>query len=142
MYTFIDQLLSNGTSRTIIHTIANLLQSSSIEDRKSFTSAKQFYRFLATTFDLQYGKILLATSSNAQREIILRKGLPFFLNHVDHVERCFQGSDCDAVQDIIQNIGLLCFLIDSLFFSDPGLIRVNLCQPFDSITNDLEIRLG
>ena len=77
VYDFIDEKLANETSRTIIHTIVHLLESSAIT-AKSFILAKQFYHVLAATLDLQYGDILLATSTNAQREIVLRKGLPFF----------------------------------------------------------------
>ena len=111
MYTFIDQLLSNETSRTITHAIVHLLQSGAITDRTSFTSAKQFYQVLASTLDLQYGDILLATSSNPQREAALKRGLPFFLNHTDPVKRCILESNCDALGGIFQNIGVLLFLV-------------------------------
>ena len=107
MYTFIDQLLTTETSRTIIHAIVHLQQSGAITDRTSFTSAKHFYQVLASTLDLQYGDILLATSSNLQRGAALRKGLPFFLNHTDPVKRCILESNCDALGGIFQNIGVL-----------------------------------
>ena len=102
MYTFIDQLLSNETSRTIIHTIVNLFQSGAITDETSFGLAKQFYQVLVSTFSMQYGNTLLATATNAQRENVISKGLPFFLNRTDHVEKCLQDSNCNTVQDIIQ----------------------------------------
>ena len=112
-YTFLDQLLSNETPRTIIYTIVYLLQSDAIKDETSFALTKQFYHILASTLDLQYGNILLAKSSNEQREAVLRKGLPFFLNHTDLVENCLQESTCDGVQHIFQKIGIFCFSIYS-----------------------------
>ena len=112
MYTFVDHLLSNETSRTIIQTIVHLLQSSVITDRTTFTSAKRFYHVLASTLDLQYGNILLATSSNAKRESVL----PFFLNQTGLVEERFQKSNFDSVQDVIQNTGMLSFCVDNFVF--------------------------
>ena len=110
LYTFIDQLLSNETSRTIIHTIVNLFQSGAITDETSFGLAKQFYQVLASTLDMQYGNILLATATNAQRENIINKGLPFFLNNTESVKKCLRESHCATLQDIFQGIGILSFI--------------------------------
>ena len=109
MFTFVDQLLSGESSRTIIQAIVHLLQCSAILDRTSFTLAKRFYRVLASTLDLQYGNILLSASSKAHRKTAISQGLPFFLNHTDRVDKCLQGSNCDTVQDIIQNTGMFFF---------------------------------
>ena len=110
MYTFVDHLLSNETSGTIIQTIVHLLQSSVITDRTTFTSAKRFYHVLASTLDLQYGNILLATSSNAKRETVL----PFFLNQTDLVEERFQESNFDSVQDAYKDAWKLFMLLPRL----------------------------
>ena len=110
LYTFIDKLLSNETSRTIIHTIVNLFQSGVITDETSFGLAKQFYQVLASTLDMQFGNILLATATNAQRENVISKGLPFFLNNTEPVKKCFRESHCATLQDIFQGIGILSFI--------------------------------
>ena len=104
-YTFVDQLLSVKTTRTIIHTMVNLFLSGAITDETSLTLARQFYHVLASTLDLHYGNILLATSTNAQLQAGIRKKLPFFSNYTDQVEKCLIGTNCDTIQDIYENLG-------------------------------------
>ena len=114
LYTFINHLLSNETPRTIILTIVHLLQSSAITDKKMFTLVKQMYRILASTLDLQYGNILVATSTVAQLQDMIDNDWPFLTNNKDLVKRCFQNQEpnCDFVQDIYQNFGKqYCFLL-------------------------------
>ena len=105
LYTFIDDLLSNETSRTILQTTFNIFQSGAITDEKSFTLAKQFYHVLVSTLNLQYGNILLATSTAAQLQNALDSDLPFFTNNTDMVKKCLQEQHCDFLQDIHQNFG-------------------------------------
>ena len=105
IYTFIDQLLSNQTTRTIIQTIVGLFQSIALTDEKSFNLTKQFYQVLASTLDLQYGNIILATSTNAQRQAVITTKWPYFTNYTDLVEKCLFESSCDILQEIYQNLG-------------------------------------
>ena len=108
LFRFVDQLLSSESSRTIIQTFVNLIQSGVLTDRTSFTLAKQFYKVLASTLDLQHGNVLLATSTNAHLKAA-RNGWPFFANNTDLVERYLQESHCDGIQDIFQNLGMKFF---------------------------------
>ena len=105
LYTFIDQLISVETTRTIIHTTVNLFQSGAITDETTFTLARHFYHVLASTLDLHFGNILFATSTNAQLQAGIRKKLPFFANYTDLVEKCLLGLNCDTLQDIYKNLG-------------------------------------
>ena len=107
LYTFIDQLLSVETTKTVIHSTVNLFQSGAVTDEISFTLARHFYHILASTLDLHYGNILLATSSNAQLQAAIRKKLPFFVNYTDEVEKCLIGSNCDTIQYIYETLGKL-----------------------------------
>ena len=111
LYTFIDQLLSNETSRTIIQTIVNLFQSGAITDKTSLTLAKQFYNVLASTLDLQYGNILLATSTNAQLQAVKKNEWPFFANHTHLVDKCLTDSDCGGLQEIYRHLSKSCSII-------------------------------
>ena len=101
----IDQLLSVETSRTIIQTTVNLFHFGAITDESILTMVRQFYNVLASTLDLQYGKILLATSKTAQLQAAIKKDWPFFSNYTDLVKQCLQESNCDSIQKIYQNIG-------------------------------------
>ena len=110
LYTFIEQLLSQETSRTIIQTVVNLFHSNVITDETSFKLAKHFYQVFASTIDLQYENILLATSANAQLETIKSKDWPFLSNLT---EKCLIESNCSSLLKIYQNLGKFCF--SSLF---------------------------
>ena len=118
LFRFVDHLLSNESTRTIIQTFVNLFQSGAITDKTSFTLAKQFYFVLASTLDLQYGNVLLATSTNAQLKAVIRKNWPFFTNSTGLVERCLQESHCDGIQDVFQKLGIhSVFLLPYIYIS-------------------------
>ena len=111
IYAVIDQLLSVETTRTLTHTIVNLFQSGAVTDGDtSFTMLRDFYHLLADTLDLEYGNILLATSTTAQLQNVISKKWPFLSNSTGVVQKCLVESDCDATQDIIQNLGKAIFL--------------------------------
>ena len=117
-YTFVDRLLSVETTRTIIHTMVNLILSGAITDETSLTLAKQFYHVLASTLDLHYGNILLATSTSAQLQAGIRKKLPFFVNYTAEVEKCLLGSNCDTI--IYENLGNVnLYFVSKLSFQMP-----------------------
>ena len=105
VYTFIDRLLTNETSRTIIQTIVHLFTSGAIRDDKTLSLTKQFYHVLASTLELQFGNLLLATSTMTQLLALKRNNWPFFENYTTFVEKCLQNSVCDFVRDIHQQFG-------------------------------------
>ena len=115
LFRFVDQLLSSESSRTIIQTFLNLFQSGALTDETSFTLAKQFYSEVASTLNLQYGNVLLATSSNSQLKAVIRNNFPFFANNTDLIEKCLQESNCFGVQEILQTLGIMffCFLLNN-----------------------------
>ena len=110
LFRFVDHLLSNESTRTIIQTIMNLFQSGVITDETSFTLAKQFYHVLASTLNLQYGNVLLATSTKAQLQDVIRNDWPFFANNTHLVEECLQESHCDGIRDNFQILGIVNFV--------------------------------
>ena len=105
LFRFVDQLVSRESPRTIIHTFVNLFRSGAITDKISFTLAKQFYLQLASTLNLQYGNVLLATSTNAQLQAAIRDDLPFFANNSDLVEKYLNESHFNGIQDIFKKLG-------------------------------------
>ena len=110
-YKMIDQLLSVETSRTIIQATVNLFHFGAITDESIFTMVGQFFYVLADTLDLQYGSILLATSTTAQLKAVIKKDWPFFTNYTDLVKQCLQESNCDSIQNIYRNIGNMIALL-------------------------------
>ena len=109
LFRFVKQLVSNESSRTIIQTLVSLFQSGAITDEASFTLAKQFYNVLASTLNLQYGNVLLATSSNSQIKAVIRNDWPFFANNTDLIEKCLQEYNCFGIQDILPILGIMFF---------------------------------
>ena len=114
LFRFIDQLLLGETSRTIIQSMVNLFQSGVLHDRTSLNLAKEFYLVLASTLELQYGNVLLATLTKSQLQTVIDNDWPFFTNHTDLVKMCLKNSDCGSTQDIIQEIGFIVFLLEGV----------------------------
>ena len=67
---------------------------------------KTFYDVLAGTLKLDYGNILLATSTKSQLQALIDNDWPFFTNTTDLLKDCLMNSDCDDIQEIIQELGL------------------------------------
>ena len=62
---------------------------------------------LAATLNLQYGNILLATSTKSQLQTVRDNDVPFFTNNTDLVKTCILDSECDRLQDVIGDLGKL-----------------------------------
>ena len=105
LFRFVNRLLSNESARTIIQTFVNLVRSGVKPDVRGFTLIKEFYGVLASTLNLQYGNVLLATSTNSQLQTMIDNEWPFFTNHTDLVKNCLSGSHCDSIQDRVQRLG-------------------------------------
>ena len=127
-YNMFDQLLSVETSRTIIQTIISLFQSKVIKDDITFNLIRQFYLVLAKTLDLQYGNILLATSTTAQMKTVIWNKWPFFSNNTDLVKRCLQKSNCDTYQ----NLGNINFPFLSKFLLQLPIMSHESCRSIRS----------
>ena len=105
LYIFVDQLLSSESKRTIIQSYVNLFHSGVLKGTTSITLAKAFYMDLAATLNLQYGNILLATSTKSQLQTVRDNDVPFFTNNTDLVKTCISDSKCDRLQEIMGNLG-------------------------------------
>ena len=124
LFLFVDQLLSNESSRTIIQTYVNLFRSGIIKAATSISLMKEFYDVLATTLNLQYGNILLATSKKSQLQAVLDNNWPFFTNHTDLVKTCLLDLDCEGIQGVVQNIGMNFSVANYRCFYKPSLFQI------------------
>ena len=66
---------------------------------------KKLYLRLAATLDLQYGKVLLASSTRAQIKAVIDNDLPFFTNMTDILKTCVYQFECADVQEILHMQG-------------------------------------
>ena len=105
LFSFLDNLFSTESTRTIIQTLVNTFRFGTITDKTSLTLTKDFYFSLASTLDLQYGNVLLATSTRSQLQEVLDNDWPFFTNNTRLVERCLKDSDCEGTQKFIHGLG-------------------------------------
>ena len=60
------------------------------------------YLLLDNIFNLQYGKILLATSSPSQLDAMITKDWPYFTNY--SLDQCLSGGSCQGVTDLMKQI--------------------------------------
>ena len=85
--------------------MVNLFHSGAMQDMTSFTLAREFYFVLASTLQLQYGNVLLATSTKSQLQNVINNAWPFFTNYTELVKTCLKDSECDNTQDVLQKQG-------------------------------------
>ena len=105
LFKFVDKLLSSENSRTIIQATANLFHSKILKDEKSISLTKEFYGVLANTFGLQYGNIMVATSTKSQLQAVIDNDWPFFANNTGLVQSCLKDSKCGGIKDIMDSLG-------------------------------------
>ena len=105
LYRFVNQLLSSESVRTIIQSYANLFHSRILKGTRSVSLAKAFYMDLATTLNLHYGNILLATSTKPQLQAMRDNDWPFFTNNTNMVKTSILDSKCYRLQNIMGELG-------------------------------------
>ena len=101
---FLHSLLSTQSPRTIIQATVNTIQSDNVKE-KNIKLLNGFYQSLSSTFNLQYGKILLALSSTSELETMLAKDRPYFTPYSQEIEQCLTDASCHGVRDLIKTLG-------------------------------------
>ena len=118
LYQFLHSLLSTQSPRTIIKATVNTIQSESLKEYSTRKWMNQFYLTLNKTYDFQYGKILLALSSNSQLEAMMAKDWPYFTHYTQQLEECLGSISCL----LLQGLGNTSILdITSLTITSPSL---------------------
>ena len=103
LHQFLQSLLSTQTTRTIIKVSVNTIQETNFKRRETRNRMNQFYLALDKSLDLNFGKILLATSSPRQLEDLIAKDMPYF--NTSQVEDCLHGDSCQEVRNLVQSLG-------------------------------------
>ena len=104
LYKFLHSLFSTQSPRTIIQATVNTIESDNLRERISRTRINQVYLLLDDIFHLQYGKILLASSSPSQLAAILAKDWPYFSHNSQEINECLGGASCQGITDIMHQI--------------------------------------
>ena len=102
---FLHSLLSTQSPRTIIQATVNTIQSDNIKEKENRKRMAQFYAALDNIFNLQFGKILLATASLSQLEDMMAKDLPYFAKYSHEIDQCIKNASCQKVVNLIQTLG-------------------------------------
>ena len=101
LFSFVDQLFSLESPRTIIQTFNNMFNSGVVQS----AHMEDLYFALATTLRLQFENILLATSTKSQLQTVINNGWPFFINNIELVKTCLLESNCTGFRNLIQELG-------------------------------------
>ena len=106
LYMFLYNLLTNESPRTILQATANTIESAtSLTDDSNKQLIHEFYHLLENVFNLQLGKILLATVTKPELERMLAKKWPYFTRYSQQIHNCFNGQSCIGINDILTTLG-------------------------------------
>ena len=105
IYNFLQHLLTYEKPRTVIQATVNTIEDQVIKGSEKRKRIFEFYTASDKAFDLQIGKILLATASSSQLEDMLAMELPYFTQYFIYVNLCFNGTGCQGILDHVQTLG-------------------------------------
>ena len=105
LYQFLSNLVDNETPRTLLQATVTTIKADIIQESLNMKRLNDFYLALETTFNLQYGKILLATVSKEEMQMIRDKGWPFLDSYKDEVNKCIASESCQGIHNIIKELG-------------------------------------
>ena len=104
LYIMFDRLVSENNSKELLQTTLNTILYTGME-QSSRKELHEFYIALDKTFGLQFGKILLAISTDEELRNMVDLELPFFANHTKALDMCLGGRECLEVRKVIQTLG-------------------------------------
>ena len=102
LYKFFNNLVSTQTPKTLLLALVNTIISGRVKEFSVKEQLNQFYKAIDETFNLDYGNILLASSSKKDLQTMLDNEWPFFTNHTEMVKECFLGGSCQSVKDLVR----------------------------------------
>ena len=105
LYKFFQTLVSTQDFKTILKATVNTIAGSNIRKSQALEKVHAFYDILEETLKLQYGAILLATSSKTKQQKIIEEGFPFTAKHKESVLRCFDGTNCNEMKRLLKGLG-------------------------------------
>ena len=102
LYKFFSNLVSTQTPKTLLLALVNTIISGNVREFSEKEQLNKFYNTIDEIFKLEYGNILLASSSKDDLKKIFDNEWPFFENHTEMVKECFLGGSCQYVQDLVR----------------------------------------
>ena len=105
LYQFLHNLISTKSTRTIIQSTVNTLESENIVEETNKIFMRQFYVALDKIFNFQFGKILLATTPLSELNEMLEKELPYFSHYSQEIDQCLNDASCRGLQEVLITLG-------------------------------------
>ena len=105
MFKFFKGMLKNSNKKETIQATVNTIRSGEEMENLSRKQLHHFYSTLEEAFDLQYGKILLATLDREELNQMMDLELPFIKQYKEEVKLCLEDVSCLQLQDIIHTLG-------------------------------------
>ena len=101
---FLENLISTESPRTLLLAIVNTLQSENVSWRNRVFLG-DIFRAVEKMFDLQLGKILIALSTSSQLTSVMDQDLPYLSKYEKPLKQCLKGGNCQEVRTLIGSIG-------------------------------------
>lgn len=105
LYQFLSNILATETSRTILKATVNTIMSGKIFEKLNRKRMNGFFSVLEKTFDLKFGKVLLATIPRAEMEKMIEEDWPFFASFQAEMEMCRKETNCSGVNNLLRQLG-------------------------------------
>ena len=105
LYKFFRILVSTEDLKTILKATVNTIAASKIRNRRTRGKVLKFYDILEETLKLEYGTILIASSSSTKQKIIIEGDFPFTAKHKDKILSCFNGTNCSDMRSLLKDLG-------------------------------------
>ena len=103
LFKFLGNLTFSEGQRTIIRSLVNTIESGKLKDIVDDDKVNGFYKTVDKVFKLNYGKILLATSSRGSLEDMVERKLPYFEPFLEELTGCLNatapGNDTDLATE-------------------------------------------
>ena len=102
---FLHSLLSTQSPRTIIRAIVNTIQSNDLKAFKNRMGMNQFYLALDKIFHFQFGKILQATASPSELQVMISNDRPYFSHYSQEIHQCLNNNSCQGIRNLTTTLG-------------------------------------
>ena len=81
--------------------LVNTIMSGNIKEFSVKGQVNKFYTVIDKIFKLEYGNILLASSSKKDLQNILDNEWPFLTNYTEMVKQCLLLGSCKSITDLV-----------------------------------------
>ena len=83
----------------------NTIESGKLKGVATDDQVSEFYLSLDKIFNLQYGKVLLATATKEELQYMVARSWPQITTYRNQVDSCLNGSGCQGIRSLVNTLG-------------------------------------